>query len=275
LSQDSVLTLDGRTPKSLGMGVFRRTQRPILSSTVDTIVTVPGMHGAYDFGATMGPKQFELECAFFTKNHIELQQRVSALADFLLDGNGRPRLMRIIFANQPDRFYTVRYSGDLNIDRISGLGTFTLPFTAYDPWAYAKESTATLLTWDTDYTWDDDFAWSDGYRFDFRGPGTVEINNIGTLNAEPIIVITGSFNSLSLTLGDVQFQYNTPVNTSTSGVLQIDFKRKTVRQGGTQNVLQNTNAKFGKLPPGTSNIVVGGSNLNITMDVIFNFKYAA
>jgi phage-related protein len=103
LSHDSVLTLDGVTPKSVGMGVFRRTQRPILSSTVDTIVTVPGMHGAYDFGATMGPKQFELECAFFAKNYIELQQRVSALAAFLLDGDGTPRTMPIIFSNQPDR----------------------------------------------------------------------------------------------------------------------------------------------------------------------------
>lgn len=275
MSNDAVLTIDGVTPRALGLGVFGKTQRPILSSTVDTIVTVPGMHGAYDFGATMGPRQFELECAFIARNHMELQQRVSKLAAFLLDGNGRPRPMRIIFANQPDRFYTVRYSGDLNIDRIAGLGSFTLPFTAFDPWAYAKESTARLLTWDTDYTWEDDFTWGDGYTFSFTGPGSVEINNLGALNAEPVIVITGIFNSLSLTLGGVQFQYNKPVNTSTSGILEIDFKKKTVRQGGTQNVLQNTNAIFGKLPPGTSNIIVGGSGLNITMDVIFNFKYAA
>lgn len=271
MSHDSVLTLDGVTPRTLGMGVFRRTQRPILSSTVDTIVTVPGMHGAYDFGATMGPKQFELECAFFSKNHIELQQRVSALAAFLLGPDGRPRTMRIVFSNDPSRFFFVRYSGDLNIDRVSGLGTFTLPFVAYDPWAYAKESTARLLTWDTDYTWDDDFAWSDGYTFEFSGPGTAAINNIGTLNAEPIIQVRGSFNSLSLTVGGVQFTYNVPMN----GILDIDFKRKTVRLGGTINALPNTNAKFGKLPPGKSNIVVGGSGLNITMDVVFNFKYAA
>ncbi|AYB47123.1 distal tail protein Dit [Paenibacillus lautus] len=270
MSHDSVLTLDGVTPKSLGMGVFRRTQRPILSSTVDTIVTVPGMHGAYDFGATMGPKQFELECAFFAKNHIELQQRVSALAAFLLDGDGRPRTMPIIFANQPDRQYTVRYSGDLQIDRISGLGTFTLPFTAFDPFAYSKTSTSDLLTWDTDYTWEDDFVWDDGYSFDFIGPGIAEINNLGSLNAEPIIEISGSFSSLSLTVGGIVFTYNTPM----SGTLVIDFKRKTAKSG-TQNVLQNTNAQFGKIPPGTSNIVVGGSGLNITMELKFNFKYAA
>jgi len=267
---DSVLTLDGVTPKELGMGVFRKTQRPILSSTVDNIVTVPGMHGAYDFGATMGPKPFELECAFITRNHIELQQRVSALAAFLLDGDGRPRTMPIVFANQPDRHYMVRYVGSLDIDRIGGLGVFNLPFTAYDPFAYSKESTYDLLTWETDYTWDDDFAWSDSYSFDFRSPGTAEINNIGTLNAEPKIIITGSFASLSLTVGGVVFIYNVPM----SGTLELDFKRKTAKIGN-QNVLQKTNAKFGKIPPGTSSITVGGVALNINMDVIFKFKYAA
>lgn len=267
---DSVLTLDGVTPKELGMGVFRKTQRPILSSTVDNIVTVPGMHGAYDFGASLGPKPFELECSFITKNHIELQQRVSALAAFLLDGDGRPRTMPIVFANQPDRHYMVRYVGSLDIDRIGGLGMFNLPFTAYDPFAYSKQSTYDLFTWDTDYTWEDDFAWSDSYSFEFSGPAAAEINNRGTLNVKPRIRITGSFSTLSLTIGAVVFTYNVPM----SGTLELDFRRKTAKIGN-ENVLQNTNARFGKIPPGTSNIVVGGSGLDITMDVIFNFKYAA
>ncbi|MNT41987.1 hypothetical protein D3C72_1783830 [compost metagenome] len=59
-----------------------------------------------------------------------------------------------------------------------------------------------------------------------------------------------------------------------SGILELDFKRKTAKIG-TTNVLQNSNAKFGKLPPGISYVIVGGSNLNISMDIIFNFKYAS
>ncbi|MEF2965032.1 distal tail protein Dit [Paenibacillus sp. M1] len=270
MASDSVLTLDGRTPMELGMGVFQKTQRPILSPTVDNVVTVPYMHGAYDFGATIGPRQFTLECAFIAKNYLELQQRVSALAAFLLDADGRPRTMPIVFANQPDRQYTVRYSGDLQIERIAGLGTFTLPFVAYDPFAYSLESTSDLLTWDTDYTWDDDFSWDDGYSYSFTGPGTVEVNNLGNQNALPKIRITGNFTTLSLMVGGVVFTYNTPLN----GTLELDFKRKTAKVG-TTNVLQNSNAQFGKLPPGSSNVVVGGSGLNITMDIIFNFKYAA
>lgn len=270
MSNDAVLTIDGVTPRALGLGVFGKTQRPILSSTVDTIVTVPGMHGAYDFGATMGPRQFDLECAFVAKNSMELQQRVSAFAAFLLGPDGRPRTMPVVFSNDPTKQYMVRYSGDLPIDRVSGLGTFTLPFVAYDPWAYSKESTSDLLTWDTDYTWDDDFTWGDTYSYTINSPTSMSINNLGTLNAEPIVQITGSFSSLILVVGGIDFRYYVPM----SGTLTLDFKRKTAKLG-TQNVLQNTNAQFGKIPPGTSTVVVGGSGLNINMDIIFNFKYAA
>lgn len=178
--------------------------------------------------------------------------------------------MDIVFSNQPDRKYSVRYVGSLNIDRISGLGTFTLPFTAFDPFAYSLTDTGSLLTWDTDYTWEDDFAWGDAYTFDFTRAGTVQINNFGRLNVEPLIVVAGSFNTLSLTVGGVEFRYNTPLN----GMLEINYKRKTAKSGN-QNVLQNSNAKFGKLPPGTSDLIVGGTNLNISIDVVFQAKYPA
>lgn len=269
MSSGAVLTIDGIKPEELGLGTFRNSQRPILSSTVDNTVTVPGMHGAYDFGATMGPRQFELECAFITRNHIELQQRVSTLAAFLLDGDGKPRTMDIVFANSPDRKYSVRYVGSLNIDRISGLGTFTLPFTAFDPFAYSTYTTIDINVDNMIITVDSDLLVDTGYTFTLNRPQTVPIQNVGTLNVEPIIEVSGSFSRLSLTVGGVEFTYNLPM----SGTLTVDFKRKTARIGN-QNVLMNTNARFGKIPRGTSNIVVGGTSLNINMAVIFRQKYA-
>lgn len=270
MSADVVLYLGDKTPRELGMRVLRESQRPIAPPTVDNIVSIPNMHGAYDFGAYLGPRQMPLECALVARNSIELQKLVSDLAAYLIGPDGKPKTMPLIFRNQPDRQYYVRYSGDLQINRAVGLGLFTLPFTAYDPFAYGVQSTSDLLTWDTDYTWDDDFSWSDDYSFSFNGPGTVQINNFGKLNIEPVVEVTGSFSTLSLTIGGVVFSYISPM----SGTLTIDFKRKTARIG-TQNVLQNTNANFGKLPPGTSDLIVGGTNLNVTVDVIFNAKYPA
>ncbi|WP_110931076.1 distal tail protein Dit [Paenibacillus bouchesdurhonensis] len=268
MASDAVLTLDGKTPRELGMGVFGKTQRPVLSSTVDNIQTVPGMHGAYDFGATMGPRSFELECAFMARNHIELQGRVSNLAAFLLDGDGRPRTMPVVFANQPDRQYMVRYSGDLQIDRIAGLGMFTLPFTAYDPFAYSTYLSHEINV-DSLIVVDSDIYVDTGYIFPITSPQTLTVYNYGNQNAQPIIEISGAFSSLSLSVGGVVFRYNVPF----AGTLTIDFKRKTA-MAGALNVLQNTNGQFGKLPPGTSNIVIGGSGLNFTMTLKFRQKYA-
>lgn len=268
MASDAVLTLDGKTPRELGIGVFQKTQRPILAPTVDNVVTVPYMQGAYDFGATMGPRKFTLECAFIARNHTELQERVSALAGFLLDGDGRPRTMAIVFANQPDRQYMVRYSGDLQIDRIAGLGMFTLPFTAYDPFAYSTYESQDINV-DSLIVVDSDIYVDTEYSFPITSPQTLTVYNYGNQNAQPIIEISGAFSSLSLSVGGVVFTYNVPI----SGTLILDFARKTARIG-TANVLQNTNAQFGKLPPGTSTIVVGGTGLNFTMTLKFRQKYA-
>lgn len=265
---DAVLTLDGLTPRQLGMGVFGKTQRPILSSTVDNIVTVPYMHGAYDFGATMGAKSFELECAFIARDYRELEDRVSNLAAFLLDADGRPRTMPIIFANQPDRQYTVRYSGDLQIDRVAGLGTFTLPFTAYDPFAYSSWE-STDLNVDSLVLVDSEILVDTGYLFTITSPKTIALHNYGNQNAHPVINVSGVFSSLSLTVGGVVFTYNEPFN----GTLVLDFKRKTAKSGNA-SVLHNTNALFGKLSVGVSSIVVSGIGLNFTMAIKFRQKYA-
>ncbi|MNI66238.1 Phage tail protein [compost metagenome] len=202
------------------------------------------------------------------KDYRELQERVSNLAAFLLDADGRPRTMPIIFANQPDRQYTVRYSGDLQIDRIAGLGTFTLPFTAYDPFAYSIWESDSLNV-DSLISVDSDIYVDTGYVFTINNPQTITIYNYGNQNAQPIIEISGAFSSLSLTVGGVVFIYNVPM----SGTLVLDFKRKTAKIG-TTNVLPNTNRQFGKLSKGTSSIVVGGSGLNFNLTLKFRQKYA-
>ncbi len=268
MASDAVLTLDGKTPQELGMGVFGKTQRPILSSTVDNIQTVPGMHGAYDFGATMGPRSFELECAFMARNHIELQSRVSNLAAFLLDADGRPRTMPIVFANQPERLYMVRYTGDLQIDRIAGLGVFALPFVAYDPFAYSIYWSNEINV-DSRISVDSKISVDTRYRYHITTTQSITINNYGNQNAQPIIEISGAFSSLSLTVGGVVFTYNVPF----SGTLTLDFARKTARIG-TTNVLHNTNAQFGKLSPGRPSVAVSGTGLNFTMVIKFRQKYA-
>jgi len=136
-----VFTLGGRTAKDLGLIMLRSAQRPVLPGTRDSSVSVPGRPGAYDFGGELGPREFELECGIIAANRGELQNIVRNLAAHLLDSRGRPRTMELIFDIEPDRHCTVRYSGDLPIERIIRTGRLTLPLIAHDPFAYDNDET--------------------------------------------------------------------------------------------------------------------------------------
>lgn len=263
-----VAFLGDKRPSELGLQTLRESQRPILPPTVDRTYTVPYMHGAYDFGADIGPRPLQLECAFMERNAYQLQQRITALATHLIDGDGRPRTMPLIFALQPDRQYMVRLSGQLPIDRMVGFGKFQLPMIAYDPFAYSTYVTDEINV-DTPVLVDTPISVDATYKFSVNGPITLAIDNFGAQNVKPIIEISGSFTTLFLTVGGVVTTYNAAL----SGTLVLDFQRGTARIGST-NVLLNTNARFGTLPVGISTVSVGGTGLNFSMNIKFKAKYA-
>lgn len=269
MSADVVLYLGDKRPRDLGMRVLRESQRPITAPTVDTIVYVPYMHGAYDFGAYLGPRPFELDCALISRDAAEVQELASSLAAYLLDADGRPKTMPLILSSQPDRQFMVRYSGDLQISRVAGLGTFKLPFTAFDPFAYSTWDSLDLNV-DSEVSVDSDILVDTGYAFTISYPQNIQAYNYGNQNIRPIIEISGSFASLSLTLAGNTFAYNASMS---GGTLTVDFERKTAKIGGV-SVLANTNARFGYLPVGVSDIIVGGAGLNFNMALKFKMKYA-
>ncbi len=260
--------LGDKTPAEFGMRVTRSTQRPGLPPTVDTYVTVPGMHGAWDFGAYLGPRPITLECVFTVRNSFELQRCINRLAAYLLGPDGRPRTMPIIFENQPDRQIMARFSGEIPIERIAGRGQFSLPMIAYDPFAYSVYDSIDINV-DSIILVDSDVLVDTGYTFSINGPGSFDTYNYGDLSVAPVAEVSGSFSSFSMTIGGVTFSYNEAF----SGNLSIDFARKLVYQGST-NLLTKTNAAFGSLPPGKSEMVISGTGLNITLTLRFREKYA-
>lgn len=269
MSSEVVLSLGGKSPRELGLQTLRKSRRPVLPNTVDTTVSIPGMHGAYDFGADLGPRPIELECAFITRNAYELQQRISDFAAHLLDGDGRPRTMDLIFNVTPDRYLMVRYSGGMPIDRIVGLGTFTLPLIAYDPFVYQTDL-MTEISWDSPISMDrEDIFMDDVYSFSVSGPGSAAVNNFGQLNAQPVIEISGSFTSLTITVNGRTLSYNEPL---TGGVLAIDTKKMTARIGST-NKLYAVSGQWPVLTKGVNNVQIGGSGLNCTVSFPFRAKY--
>ncbi|MBU5670247.1 phage tail family protein [Paenibacillus sp. MSJ-6] len=265
---DVVKYLGDKMPSELGMRATRGTQRPVLPPTVDNTVVVPGMHGAWDFGADMGPRPLPLECEFGTRNSFELQRRINTLAAYLLGHDGRPRTMPVIFSNQPDRQIMARYSGEMPLERIAGLGKFVLPMIAYDPFAYSVYESVDINV-DSIILVDSDVLVDTGYTFTITGPGSFNIYNNGDLSITPVVEVSGAFSVLNIGIGGITFSFFEPF----SGNLTIDFARKLVYSGST-NLLYKTNAAFGMLPPGTSQMTVSGSGINASLSLRFREKYA-
>ena len=140
-------TLGGKTASALGLELLQGTQRRILPDTRDIVLTIPGRPGAYDFGAEFGVRLFELECLLHgAATPEQLQIQIRNLTSHLIGVDGRPRTLELIFDDEPDKYYKVRFAGSLPIEQIVSVGRFTLPLVAYDPHAYALKETVEHAT---------------------------------------------------------------------------------------------------------------------------------
>ncbi|AIQ69533.1 phage tail domain-containing protein [Paenibacillus graminis] len=151
----SSITLGGIRDVDLGFRVLEESKEPLLPSTRDIGVTIPGKHGQYDFGADLTERAFSYSCAFVSDgtnydvpSPAGLQQRVRTLARHLTDSYGRPRIVQLIRAFEPDKFYLVRYAGSASLERLiyNSIGLFELELVAFDPFAYSVQEHITEQT---------------------------------------------------------------------------------------------------------------------------------
>lgn len=263
-----VKSLAGIDPNSIGLRVLRETARPGLPSTRDRVLTIPGRNGAWDFGADMEPRSFSLECAFLTRRSTELQQSIETLASLLVDAYGRPKTVELVFSSRPDRSYRVRYSGSLPIQRVAGLGKFSLPMVAFDPYPRSITGSDDVIL-DSDILLDSDVRLDDQWSFTVSAAGTYQVDNWGTLALEPEIVVSGSFSTLAITSNGKTFSYNSAISGQT---LTIDCEKMTVKLNGT-NALAGMSGNFIALLPGINQVSIGGTGLNCSVSFNFHPKF--
>lgn len=176
-----LIWLDEKSNADFGFVVARTSQRPALPGTVDRTLAIPGRHGLYDFGADLSARQFVIECAFVSsRNSLELQQQVMSLARYLVDYQGKPRELELRFRERPDQFFRVRFLGSLDVDRIVGTGIFSLPLTAFDPFAYSDRETLV-----------EQVMMTSPYQMAIESKGNVSTEPVITLTNEGDMVIRG------------------------------------------------------------------------------------
>ncbi|HEK9103332.1 TPA: phage tail family protein [Bacillus pseudomycoides] len=265
------LTIDGKHISELNLQLLRDHQNPAAPSTRDNVMTIPGMHGAYDFGATLGPREFNLPLHLKLKNEYDtLSSAIRKVMAIFIDPYGKPRTVKLIFDYEPDKYYMVRYSGNIPINRLFSMGKFELPLTAYDPHAYSVFDTSDDVLWGDDIPFMSDIPFGIGdFSYEVTTPTTVQIENVGSLVVRPIINIIGSASSMTLTVNGKSFSVG---GFPEGAVLLIDSQHYVVTRDG-QNYLSKMTGDFLELMPGKNSVSITGTNLNLQISFEFHAKY--
>lgn len=269
-----MITLDGKHINEFGLYVRPGEDIAILPTTRDSILTVPGKHGAYDFGAYMEALEIVLPLGFDkTENRAKLQNKIRHFAAFLTDKYGRPRTFELRVNSEPEKWYNVRYTGSLKVERLLTLGFFDLPVTAFDPYAYADNR-----AYEEPYTFDESVNYDD--------EGVIFVNPSG-FNWTSLRHMSSIYNyspyvtQLSLRIyGNVKDGKITNLTTGESmelpelngDVLDINGLTYMVTKNG-DNALNDVNGKFITLESGKNDLIFEGETVDATVEFTWLHRF--
>lgn len=266
------LTIDGKSLNQLGLALLPGFQHPAAPPIRDYTVSIPGRPGAYYFGSDIDPLEFNLPLIIKPQeDRVALATAIRKMVSVFIDSYGKPKEVKLIYDYEPDKYYLARYSGSLSIDRYFRMGKFELPLISYDPHAYSVAASTEDVYWGDDIPFMSDIPFGIGdSSYTVTTPQTLNIDNFGTMTLRPIIEISGTATSLTLTIQGESFSLGTFSNSS----ILIDAERYAAIKNN-QNFLFQLNGNLEKLEfrPGANAIQIGGSNLNINVAFKYRAKY--
>ncbi|MBH1941631.1 phage tail family protein [Mobilitalea sibirica] len=265
-----MIILDGKKLSEFGLICQPGHEHPMTPIFENLSLAIPGKDGLYVFGTEIRERLITLPLTLIEIDRVIRQQRLREFAAFLVDVYGKPRMIKLVFDYSPDKYYMVKCSEQMIPELLKSTGSFALPFTAYDPYAYSVVY-ADEVTWGSDV-----ITFQSSYKLGHPGSaGTINITGPKTLDIyldglaiKPVVEISGSATSLSLSVNG--YTINLPAFSNASWV--IDCEKYTV--------LKNGSSEFGAvslrdfiLLPGNNPVQVAGSNINVTMRIKVRDKY--
>lgn len=146
MSDISRFTIGGIANTTLGVELMPDFDEPVLPQTRDQSVVIPGRNGVHLFTTDLGPRIIVLDLVMIDSTTPEtLQSLTKTFSQVLLDQDGHPKDVALVFTKEAGYTYTVRYAGKMPLTRLVGgsKGYFSLPLLAADPFSYAAEDTDT------------------------------------------------------------------------------------------------------------------------------------
>lgn len=232
-------------------------------------LSIPGRVGVWDFGVEIRERPLAYPLKIMDRLHGRMEYQFNLFKDFWFDAYGQPREVKIVRDIEPDKFYMVKLSAPLLPQRLEEEGNFTLPLVANYPYKqFIVQSDE--VSWESDIPIISDITWLYGLdALEIKEPQTIEVHNDGTLIVRPKILISGSAESLTLTLNGESFSFG-----KITHPIEIDVEKYLVKVNG----IESLSAMTGKLDkfyflPGLNQIGITGSNLNLTMTIQFRNQY--
>jgi phage-related protein len=134
---------DGTSSGDFGIKVkYGGVRNGVSAPTVERMVQIPTRAGAYNYGATLGPRPIELTCHIYSPTDIGATTYDFTPADLMtlchnieawLDPRNGDRALQL-----PDdgNFYYAHYTGSSDFNWMLNLLEFKLPFVCPDPFPH-------------------------------------------------------------------------------------------------------------------------------------------
>lgn len=260
-----MITLDGITIESFGL-IAQPGHQHGPPPSVDRFVHIPERDGVYDFGSDNGPGDHSIPLSWAQEtSRASLQSKIRTFSAFTRDANGKYRNMVLRYDYEPEKYYTVRYSGQWPIERVLSLGFFTFPLIAADPYAYAEDTAFDEAPgeYDTELEYDSGLMYENPESFNWiYTEHSSGVYNYSKLTTPLIVTITGTVTNPSITNQDTG--KTIAITYALSGqTLVIDGKRMTVTIDGV-NAMQYVSGDFVNLVEGSNGLFFSGTSPNAT-----------
>lgn len=270
LTTYSDVWIDDDLLQDAGISVLLNSEEPALPALRNLSVTVPGRHGAYDFGAYFEPREFTLNVVFKRQDYADLKRDIRKLNRRFVDDYGRPKTVKLRFGDEVDKYYNVRVTQAIPVERAAERGFLTLGLTAYDPYAYSVV-TADEVVWGSEVV---TFEWNyllgmggTGGGFTITRPQTIPIYVDGE-SLRPVIEINGTANNLTISANGKSFKL--PNFSATKWI--IDGENYVVKRNGVEDLSALT-GDFVELMHGDNNVVISGTAMNFELSIKYRDKY--
>lgn len=244
---------ENRILEPLGLVVLRDSRADLFPRLKERVQEIPGRHGEIYFGNRLEPRLIELSVVI-QEEFSSLQEREQKKREIARYLNPTHGVKVLVFADEPEKQYFVKYSGSIDVTQYASWFEFTIPFKCSDPYIY---STAEEKAWGNQQA---AVGMGDAYNPDHAA--AINLYNKGNTPIPVIASVTGISNSPTITIGDKTMRWNELVGAG--HLLVIDTGRLTVTYND-DNSLQHFNNVFIKLQPGDNiTTVTGGGTFEFT-----------